>query len=187
MNRVLKSDVLAGTYLILVAEGLKNASGEECYDESAGVDAFGHKKLAGACKFVQQELDKRFKADPSITEFMKTTKMYVKGIYEKPEVRTVSPGHLVRCGRSSVYDVNFGKEAGASAVVLLSKGLSGYTIVGLKHEKIEYVQAKKAIEQRHVNPKVISFYEKLGVCFGRQPDNILPETEEFTGYIERYL
>lgn len=186
-NRVLKSDVLAGTYLILVAEGLKNASGEECYDESSGVDAFGHKKLAGACKFVQQELDKRFKADASITDFMKQTKMYVKGIYEKPEVRTVSPGHLVRCGRSSVYDVNFGKEVGAAAVVLLSKGLSGYTVAGLRGGKIEYVKAKKAIEQRHVDLQLVSFYEQMGICFGRNPDNKIPEVTENTGYIERYL
>ncbi len=47
-GRVMRSDVRAGTYIIVVAEGLKNANGEMLYDESAGVDAFGHKKLAGA-------------------------------------------------------------------------------------------------------------------------------------------
>ena len=42
--------------------------------------------------------------------------MFVEGLYEIPEVRSVSPGHLVRCGHSSVYDVNFGKEVGAASV-----------------------------------------------------------------------
>jgi 6-phosphofructokinase 1 len=189
MNRIVKSDVLAGTYIILVAEGLRKSDGSELIDEAAGIDAFGHKKLAGAAKYVQQELDKRFKADPEITEFMKTTKMYVKGIYEKPEVRTVAPGHLVRCGRSSVYDVNFGKEAGAAAVLLLQKGLAGMTIVGLRNGKIEYVPAKKAIEQRFVDPTTIAFYEQMGICFGRKPQPLASafDTVDHQGYIERYL
>ncbi|MEK7267117.1 MAG: 6-phosphofructokinase, partial [Nitrospirota bacterium] len=50
--RVERSDVKAGTYIIVAAEGIKTASGELLYDESAGVDAFGHKKLAGAGKYV---------------------------------------------------------------------------------------------------------------------------------------
>ena len=48
---------------------------------------------------------------------MKKVKMFVKGLYEIPEIREVRPGHLVRCGHSSAYDVNFGKEAGAAAVL----------------------------------------------------------------------
>jgi 6-phosphofructokinase 1 len=47
-RRIIDSDVNAGTYAIVVAEGLKDASGAEIVDETAGVDAFGHKKLAGA-------------------------------------------------------------------------------------------------------------------------------------------
>ena len=52
-GRIERSDVKAGTYMIVVAEGIKTASGEMLYDESAGVDAFGHKKLAGAGKYVK--------------------------------------------------------------------------------------------------------------------------------------
>ena len=111
-ERVSNSDVKAGTYLVIVAEGLKDSSGEELFDESAGVDSFGHKRLAGAGKYVVHQLTKRFKADQSVTDLMKKEKMYVKDLYEVPEVRGVNPGHLVRCGHSSVYDVNFGKEAG---------------------------------------------------------------------------
>lgn len=70
--------------------------GKEIVNEAAGL-----KKLAGAGKYVCQELTKRFKGDLDITNFMKETKMYVEGLYEVPEVRKVRPGHLVRCGKSS--------------------------------------------------------------------------------------
>lgn len=43
MRRIEQSDVKPGTYLIIVAEGLKNSNGEGLVDESAGIDAFGHK------------------------------------------------------------------------------------------------------------------------------------------------
>ena len=129
--RVMNSDVHSGTYLIVVAEGIKNASGEDIVDESAPVDAFGHKRLAGAGNYVCQQLIKRLKTDPSITDLMKKTGVYVKGINEIPEVRSVAPGHLVRCGHSSAYDVNFGKEAGAAAFILLAQGISGVTVSGI--------------------------------------------------------
>src|SRR5208283_1367622 len=124
-NRILRSDVKAGTYIILVSEGLKNASGDLLYDEMAGVDAFGHKKLAGAGKYVRQQLEKRLKSDPAMKEFMIETGMYAPGVYELPEVREVTPGHIVRSGGSTAYDVNFGYRAGASAVLLLMSGKNG--------------------------------------------------------------
>ncbi len=187
VKRVLTSDVRAGTYLILVAEGLKDISGKELVDESAPVDAFGHKKLTGAGNYVQKELSKRFKADPSIKDFMKESKMFVEGLYEAPEVRTVVPGHLVRCGHSSVYDVNFGKEIGAAAVVLLVQGKTGVTIVGLKDGNIKYIDAKKAIVQRHVDLNVVAYHEQLGVCFGRKVEKLNIKADEYEGKISRYL
>lgn len=187
MNRVATSDVKAGTYLIIVAEGLRNASGEELVDEGSPADAFGHKRLAGAGKYVEGQLTKRFKSDPEIIEFMKKQKMYVNGLYESPEVRSVSPGHLVRCGHTSVYDVNFGKEVGGGAVVLLNNGIKGVTVAGMSHGVIRYLDAKKAIEQRHVDTNLLAFYEKLGVCFGRTPVDMEIKFEEKTGTIERYL
>ncbi|MCG8345649.1 MAG: 6-phosphofructokinase, partial [Chlorobiales bacterium] len=144
-RRIRESDVNAGTYTIVVAEGLKNADGSDIVDESAGVDAFGHKKLAGAGKYVCQELKKRLSADPDMPEFMKETGMFVEGIYEIPEVREIHPGHLVRAGNSSAYDVNFGYEAGAAAVILLTEGKTGVTISKVKGRKIEYIESSKAI------------------------------------------
>lgn len=187
MDRVRKSDVRAGTYLIIVAEGLKDASGQELFDMSIPADAFGHRRLAGAGRYVEQQLQSRFKADPEVKAFMKEQLMFVQGIYEVPEVRTVTPGHLVRCGHTSVYDVNFGKEAGASAVVLLKRGLSGMTVTGFQDGKIHYIPAKEAIKQRHVDAKLLGFYECLGVCFGRKPQTGNIDAMEERRAISRFM
>jgi len=186
-RRVAQSDVKAGTYLIIVAEGIKDCSGQELTDETAGIDTFGHKKLAGAGKYVCQELSKRFKNDASIKKFMSDTKMFVPGLYEIPEVREVRPGHLVRCGNSSAYDVNFGKEAGAAAVLLLEKGISGVTFARLSGNKISYIDIQKAIEQRYVDLNRVVLYEAMGICFGRKAPKPKIEFEAVTGPIDRYL
>jgi len=186
-KRVARSDVRAGTYLILVAEGLKDASGKELVDESSTADAFGHKRLAGAGKYVTQQLEKRLKDDPTVIKFMKDNKMFVKDLYEIPEVRSISPGHLVRCGHSSVYDVNFGKEVGSSAVVLLNSGKSGVSVVGVHHGKIQYLDTHEAIKQRFVETNMVAFHEHMGVCFGRKPEDAKFELEEKKGLIERIM
>ncbi len=187
IERIDQSDINAGTYLIVVSEGFKDASGKELVDETAPVDAFGHKRLAGAGKYVSNELTKRFKDDASVKEFMKRDGMFVEGLYEAPEVRVVEPGHLVRCGSSSVYDVNFGKEVGASAVVLLKNGLSGYTVIGMHRGRIHYMETAAAIEQRYVDLKEVAFYEQLGYCFGRKPEETELEFQEETGLVERFM
>lgn len=186
-KRVLKSDVKKGYYLIVVAEGLRDASGKEIVDESSVPDAFGHKKLAGAAKYVAQELEKRIKADSEIEGLMKQAQMYVKGIYEAPEVRTVNPGHLVRCGHSSAHDVNFGKEAGAAAVKLLANDIIGVTVADIKGNKIRYMLAKEAIEQRHVDLDLVSVHEQMGTCFGRAVDAYTPEFIQIQGPVDRHL
>jgi len=185
--RILRSDVKAGTYIIVAAEGLKTAGGELLYDESAGVDAFGHKKLAGAGKYVRQQLEKRLKADPEVLEFMKKTGMFVPGIYAIPEVREVTPGHLVRSGGSSSYDVNFGYRAGAAAVFLLLSGKTGNTVVSLNGRKIDYIATSEAIKRREVDVTEIALFESLGICFGREPQKFEYEFSEVTGTIDRHL
>jgi 6-phosphofructokinase 1 len=187
MRRIIDSDVNAGTYSIVVAEGMKNASGEELVDETVGVDAFGHKKLAGAGRYVRKQLEKRLKEDPEIKKFMKEQGMFVSGLYEVPEVRDVKPEHLVRSGKSSAFDVNFGMEAGAGAVVLLLNGMSGVTVQDVKKGKIRYLPTDKAIKERNVDLEMVSFYENLGFCFGRNPDGRKAEFEENKGEIERHL
>jgi len=176
--RIERSDVRAGTYIIVVAEGLKTASGEMLYDESAGVDAFGHKKLAGAGKYVRQQLEKRLKADPDVQAFMKNMGMFVPGIYVIPEVREVTPGHLVRSGYSSAYDVNFGYKTGAGAVVLLREGRTGNTVTAVEGSKIYYMPTAEAIKRREVDIGELALFESLGTCFGRRPVEFKPELRQ---------
>jgi 6-phosphofructokinase 1 len=185
--RIERSDVKAGTYIIVVAEGLQNASGEMLFDESAGVDAFGHKKLAGAGKYVRQQLEKRFKSDPEVDAFMKRTNMYVPGIYVIPEAREVTPGHLVRSGHSSAFDVNFGHKAGTAAVVLLTEGKTGNTVSNVEGNKIMYMPTTEAIKRREVDVEELSLFESLGVCFGRKPVAFKPELLEESRSSGRFL
>jgi 6-phosphofructokinase 1 len=167
--RIERSDVKAGTYIIVAAEGMRDASGEMLYDESAGVDAFGHKKLAGAGRYVRQQLEKRLKSDPSVLAFMKRVGMYAPGIYVIPEVREVTPGHLVRSGHSSAFDVVFGHRAGAVAVFLLLEGKTGNTVVNVVGDKVYYMPTAAAIKRWEVDLDEVALFESLGTCFGRPP------------------
>jgi 6-phosphofructokinase 1 len=187
-DRIERSDVKAGTYIIVVSEGIKTASGELLYDESAGVDAFGHKKLAGAGRYVRQQLEKRLKNDPEVKEFMKKTGMYAPGVYETPEVREVTPGHIVRSGQSSAFDVNFGEKAGAAAVILLVEGKTGNTVVNVTGNKIYYQPTAETIKRREVDVDEVALFESLGTCFGRKPQEYKYELLLETSLkIERYF
>jgi 6-phosphofructokinase 1 len=186
-GRIERSDVKAGTYVIVVAEGIKTASGELLYDESAGVDAFGHKKLAGAGRYVKQQIEKRLKADPDVQAFMKCVGMFAPGVYEIPEVREIVPSHLVRSGQTSSYDVNFGYRAGAAAVHLLLDGRTGNTVADVSGNKIVYIPTSEAIKRREVDIREIALFESLGICFGRKPEEFKAEFIESKGTIERHL
>ena len=187
MMRINNSDVNCGTYLVIVAEGLRDATGRELIDESAPADAFGHKRLAGSGKYVANELSKRFAQDDEIKKFYEKNNLFVKGIYEEPEVRTLAPGHLVRCGHSSVYDANFGKEVGSAAVILLKNGLSGVSAINVTDGVIQYAKTEDVIKQRHVNLNDVAYFENLGVCFGREPQEVDIKFEEHTGAFERFM
>jgi 6-phosphofructokinase 1 len=180
IRRVENSDVKAGTYTIVVAEGMTDAKGESIVDDSAGLDSFGHKKLAGAGKYTRKKLEAIMKQDSDMNDFMKRNNISVSGVYELPEIREVTPGHLVRSGRSTSYDVNFGREVGAAAVVLVTKGFGGNTVINVRGTKIKYKPTAEVIKQRHVDLNTISFYETLGTCFGRKPDKFTPELLELT-------
>ncbi|GBE33851.1 6-phosphofructokinase 1 [bacterium BMS3Bbin06] len=187
MDRVERSDVRSGTYTIVVSEGIKDAGGEHIYDQSAGADAFGHRKLTGAGKYVRRELEERMNRDPEVKEFMKKKGLFVPGVYELPEIREVVPSHLVRSGHSSVFDINFGKEAGAAAVRLLLSGIDGITVVKVRGRKIYYMPTKEAIKQRSVDLNVVALFEQQGICFGREPRMYEPEFIKAEGEIERHL
>ena len=186
-RRVRGSDVHAGTYTIVVAEGLRDAGGAVMTDAGAGVDAFGHGKLAGAGKYVRSELERRIAADPDTGAYMRATGQFVAGIYEAPEVRELMPSHLVRSGGSTAYDVNFGKQIGAGAVALLAAGISGVTVAGGDRGEVRYLATAAAIEQCHVATETVAFYEALGVCFGREPVDPGLQMRELGAVEQRYL
>lgn len=187
-RRIIESDINAGTYLVVVAEGLKNANGEPLYDKSVEPDAAGHYKLAGAGKYVCQALEacmqkKEEKAE--VAAFMKAQGMFVPGVYEAPEIRAVVPQHLVRCGFTSAYDVKFGLEAGAGAVLCLQQDITGVSITGINKGQVTYMKTEEAIEQRFVDLDEVSLYESLGFTFGRKTVALDPTCRQVSGTVPR--
>lgn len=178
VKRIEESDVHAGTAMVVVAEGLRDASGNELVDMSSQPDSFGHRKLIGAGTYVVKQIESRIKADPEIKEFMKRTGQFVEGVYEIPEVRDIRPGHLVRCGSSTAVDANFGMEVGSAAVELMTKGILGVTVVSYRGGKIAYLPVAQAIVQRLVDPADVALFETLGFSFGRKPVACSVETQQ---------
>ena len=186
IRRILNSDVHAGTYTIVVAEGVRGEDGQLFSDGGGQAnDSFGHPKLAGAGKFVKETLENMMRQDPEIKQFMKTSGMYVPGVFEIPEIREVIPSHIVRSGSTAAYDVNFGKQIGAAAVILLDEGISGVTVVKMYDGKIRYMPTAEAIVQRFVGLETVSFYEQMDVCFGRPRQKYNAVLEEVHGAVER--
>jgi 6-phosphofructokinase 1 len=118
---------------------------------------------------------------------MKEQKMYVPDLYERPEIREVSPGHLVRSGSTYAFDVNFGKEVGAAAVMLLSQGIFGVTVYQVDSDVIRYIPTRDAICRRYVDLQRVALYEQFDVCFGREKQPYLPRFEENRGRIDKFF
>ncbi|MDQ1265365.1 MAG: 6-phosphofructokinase 1 [Bacteroidota bacterium] len=187
MRRLISSDVKGSTYIIVTAEGLKSQEGKYFTDTTTGLDSFGHQKLSGAGQYIRQNLEYYMKQDPDWTELLQKEGIFVEGIYSHPEIREVSLGHLVRSGDTSSYDVTFGKQAGAAAVLLLKNGITGVTVVSVEHENITYIPTQEAIKQRFVDLNEIALYECMGICFGREPVEYNPVFVPQAGIIHRYM
>ena len=187
IRRILNSDVHSGTYVMVVAEGVKGEDGKYFSDSGDSTDSFGHVRLAGAGRYIRTRLEAMMREDPQIRQFMKVSGMYVPGVFEIPEIREVIPGHIVRSGSTSSYDVNFGKQIGASAVILLDEGISGVTVVEVYRGRIRSMPTADAIVPRPVSLEAVTFYEQMDVCFGRTPQHYEPMIEEQQGEVERFL
>lgn len=184
--RLKTSDVKGSTYIIVVAEGIKDKSGQLFSDDSKK-DSFGHQKLEGAARYVRSQLEKYMKQDPVWAETLKEEGIYVEGIYMYPEIREVPLGHLVRAGETSCFDVKFGKQAGAGAVQLLINGITGVTVVSVEWDEVIYMPTKEAILQRYVDLNEVALYEQMGVCFGRDNQGYKPKFTLHHGPLHRYL
>jgi 6-phosphofructokinase 1 len=187
MRRIRESDTHNGTYSIVVNEGIHDHTGIKTADNTVGVDAFGHKKLGGSGKYVREQLNKLLKADIEIQAFYKEMGLFIQDMNMFPEIRESVPGYLSRSGYSSALDVNFGKDVGAGAVILLKHGITGVTVTGVSHGRVQYINIQKAIEQRLVDMNMISFYECMGICFGRKPERYKSDSNEATDGVWKYL
>ncbi len=186
-ERLLHSDVKGSTYIIVTAEGIKNKDGNYFTDSASATDSFGHQKLIGGAAYVRKQLEEYMKKDPEWEQILKNEGIYVKDIYTLPEIREVQLGHLVRSGETTSYDVAFGKQGGGGAVLLLTQGITGVTVVGVEHDIVSYIPTNEAIVQRYVDLNEIEFYESLGVCFGREPEPYKPSFARHNGDIHRYM
>lgn len=187
LSRLLNSDVKGSTYIIVAAEGVKNKDGQFFVDSAWGSDSFGHQKLTGAGQYIRRQLEHYMKEDSDWKYILTEEGIYVEGIYENPEIREISLGHLVRAGGTTAYDVAFGKQGGGAAVLLLHKGISGVTVVGVEHQNVTYLPTADAIKQRYVDTNEVAFYEALGVCFGRTIAEYQPKFVSHEGMVHRYL
>lgn len=174
-RRIRSSEYKAGTYVIVAAEGITDATGDLITDDSLSTDAFGHKKLSGVGKYIREQLSKRIKNDDDFKEFMKDQGLFIDKMNEVPEVREMVLSYLVRSGSTSALDANFGKDTGAAAVVLLNNEISGVTVTGVVNGKVEYISTESAIKQRQVSKEMVAFYENTGICFGREKQSYKPE------------
>lgn len=187
IDRLRVAHGFSATYTVVVAEGMKTTAGNFVSDESVSPDAFGNSKLSGAGRYVRDQLQSRLNDDPEMRNVMKAQGLFVPGLYEALEVREVVPAHLARAGDTSAFDVGFGKQIGAGAVLLLLAGVSGVTVNRVDAQSISYLPTQQAIEQHHVDPRIVSLYEELGVCFGRSPQRYTAELRELPKSEPYYL
>jgi len=193
-ERILKSDVHAGWYLIVCSEAMKGDPKKETVNEHGYIvdktgwkDAFGHYPLVGAGNKIASELKERMKKDPKMEDFMKKAHLYVDGQYEVPEVRVIKPTHLVRAGDTSAFDANFGKEAGASMVYLLNEGITGVTFVQFQNGRVDYMPIADAIKIRNVDLDEVAIQEATGICFGREFKKFKPKGVKELKKVDRHL
>lgn len=187
INRLLTSDVKGATYIIVAAEGVRDKEGKYFTDDKSASDSFGHKRLAGVGNYIRKQLEYYTQKDSYWELVLKREGIYVDDIYMYPEIREVQLGHLVRAGQTSAYDVTFGKQAGAAAMLLMNKGIYGVTVVGVEGQVISYIPTSAAISQRFVDLDEIAFHESLGVCFGREPIGFKADYKKHKGKIHRYM
>ncbi|MCS7125908.1 MAG: 6-phosphofructokinase [Aigarchaeota archaeon] len=127
--------------LIAVAEGVTIPTTGSLVVASAEKDEFGHVRLGGVAKVLEEEIIKR------------------TGI----EARSVILGHLQRGGTPSAYDRVLGIRLGYKAVDLVKEGKFGYAVVlrGMKIESVKLDEAasglRKVPEELHEFTNVFTY------------------------------
>lgn len=162
-SRIANSKYHNGTYVIVVAEGLKTSEKRP-----------GDGGATGAGQMIARRLEKMLRDDEEVKILMKKNRIYVPGVNEQPEIRDVIPLYIARSGNASSFDVNCGLQFGAGAVYALLQGHSGITILGVHKRTIRYMQTTEAIERRSISVKKLGLFESMGFCFGRPPKPFEP-------------
>jgi 6-phosphofructokinase 1 len=166
-NRIARSPCHTGTYVIVVAEGLKETEKRP-----------GDGGTTGAGAIIAERLKEMMKKDKEIAKLMKQSRLFVPGVNEAPEIRDVVPLYIARSGETTALDVNFGLEIGAGSIYALLQGLSGVTILGVNKQNVSYMDTKEAIERRRVNQHKVALFENMGFCFGRKMEPFKPIFDE---------
>jgi len=156
-ERIERSPSHTGTYVIVVAEGLKETEKRP-----------GEGSSTGAGDLIASRLKNMIRDDKEISKLMKKARLFVPGEYEAPEVRDVVPLYIARSGETSALDINFGLEIGAGSIYALMHGLCGITILGINKQEVDFMETKAAIERRKVSKHRVALYEHMGFCFGRK-------------------
>jgi 6-phosphofructokinase 1 len=167
-GRIDRSPMHTGTYVIVVAEGLKETEKRP-----------GDGGATGAGALIAKRLEKMMLEDKKdITKRMKQARLFVPGVNEAPEIRDVVPLYITRSGDTTAMDVNFGLEIGAGSIYALLQGLSGVTILGVNKQNVNYMKTEEAIKRRKVNKHRVELYEHMGFCFGRPMGTFNPVFNE---------
>ncbi len=166
-ERIYNSPTSTGTYVIVVAEGLKETEKRP-----------GDGGATGAGAIIAERLKKMMADDKEIPKLMKKARLFVPGVNERPEIRDVVPLYIARSGDTTALDINFGLEIGSGSIFALLQGLSGVTILGINKRNVNYMQTVEAIKKRKVNKNRVALYEYMGFCFGRNTKAFEPILNE---------
>ena len=167
-------------YVIVVSEGIKDIRTGELITKSSEIDNFGHVELGGAGKYIENLIKDFLKKDDELKNLLKEKGMFIEGVREVPEVKSVNLGHTIRAGISDAYDASQGQKIGVAAVELVLKDRFGYGVAGVEADIVEIMPISKLRQNRPVNQETITLFEKLGYDFGREPLKYTPTIKEIT-------
>lgn len=179
-ERIENSRFRKGWYMIVVSEGIKDLRTGDYITASKEMDHFGHVQLGGAGEYITHIIKTKLKQDDSIKQFLKKYGLFIEGVREVPNVRSVNLGHTIRSGISDAYDATQGQKLGTAAVELVKRELFGYGVADVEADKIDIIPIGELRKQRAVNMETVALYEKMGYSFGRKAVEYKPEIRKIS-------
>ena len=174
-TRLENSPLKKSWYMIVVSEGIKDIRTAELITASSELDHFGHVQLGGAGEYIVNIIKKKLKEDDELKTVLDKNGVFIKGVLEYPNVRSVNLGHTIRSGISDAYDATQGQKYGAAAIECVKRGYYSIGIADVKGDKIYTMPIGLLRQQRPVNMETVALYEKMGYNCGRKPVEYRPE------------